>query len=161
MVRVIGSAVFLAALWLVMSGVYKNLTMALGAFAVVLSLYIARRMDRVDGHQVELDLNPLKTFRYFLWLMVEIAKANWAATKVILAPTMPLRQHLFRVPYTQRTELAQVMFANSITLTPGTITVEVEDREFMVHALNFSEDDIDALADMDAQVKATERVRGT
>jgi len=91
-----------------------------------------------------------------LW---EIAKANWNVTKIILAPAMPIRQHLFAVPCTQRTDLGQVIFANSITLTPGTISVETDPGSFLVHALAFSPADIDALADMDERVTATERGR--
>jgi multicomponent Na+:H+ antiporter subunit E len=69
---------------------------------------------------------------------------------------MPIHQNLFQVPYTQRTDLGQVVFANSITLTPGTVSVETEEGYFLVHAISYSADDMDALADMDARVSATE-----
>jgi multicomponent Na+:H+ antiporter subunit E len=49
-----------------------------------------------------------------------------------------------------------VIFANSITLTPGTVSVETEEGYFLVHAISYSADDMDALADMDARVSATE-----
>ena len=71
---------------------------------------------------------------------------------------MPIRQHLFRVPTSQTTELGQVIFANSITLTPGTITVETEGHGLLVHAISYSEDDDKALAEMDRRVSATEAV---
>jgi multicomponent Na+:H+ antiporter subunit E len=69
---------------------------------------------------------------------------------------MLIRQNLFTVPYTQRTDLGQVIFANSITLTPGTVSVETETGHFLVHAVSYTENDMDALADMDARVSATE-----
>ncbi len=58
-------------------------------------------------------------------------------TKIILAPSMPIRQHLFVVPLTQGSDLGQTIFANSITLTPGTISVEVSEggRAIWVHAI--------------------------
>jgi multicomponent Na+:H+ antiporter subunit E len=92
--------------------------------------------------------------------MVEIAKANWAVTKIILSPNMPIRQHLFAIPFSQRTDLGQVIFANSITLTPGTITIETESDDFLVHAVSYSDSDLEALADMDRRVTATESEGG-
>jgi len=65
-------------------------------------------------------------------------------------------QTMFEVPVTQKSEIAQVVFANSITLTPGTVTVESEDDNFIVHALDFGDGDMEALADMDARVSAIE-----
>ena len=88
--------------------------------------------------------------------MVEIAKANWAVTKLILAPKIHLRQHMFPVRYTQISDLGQVIFANSITLTPGTISVECEQGHFLVHAVDYSADDNLALADMDHRISRTE-----
>ena len=146
----------LFALWLLMSGIYKPLIVGLGVASVLLVVFVVRRMDEVDEDRLELRLKPMKFIGYFGWLLVEIAKSNLAVTRLILAPDMPLRQHLFRAPYTQKSDLGQVIFANSITLTPGTISVEVEDGEFLVHALDYSDDDMDALAEMDARVTATE-----
>jgi len=156
-VRTIGAVVVLAALWLLMSGVYKPLVVILGAGSVLVTVWVVRRMDSEDGDQLRIELSPLKFTGYILWLLVEIAKANWAVTKTILSPKMPIRQHMFKVPFTQKTDLGQVIFANSITLTPGTITIETEDDEFLVHAVSYSGDDLEALADMDARVTAMER----
>ena len=157
--RFLGTSVTLMALWLLMSGLYETLLIGFGVASVALTVFVIRRMDRVDGDGLEIGLNPIAFLKYFLWLLVEIAKANWAVTKLILAPKLATRQHLFRVPHTQRTDLGQTIFANSITLTPGTISVETEEGHFLVHALNYSDDDIDAIADMDARVTATEAKR--
>ena len=54
---------------------------------------------------------------------------------VILNPRLAIRPRLVRVKGSQKTELGQVIYANSITLTPGTITLDVRDGEFLVHAL--------------------------
>jgi multicomponent Na+:H+ antiporter subunit E len=63
---------------------------------------------------------------------------------------------MFVVPYTQRSDLAQVVFSNSITLTPGTISVETEQEHFLVHALSYGpSDDVD-LAQMDRRVSGIE-----
>ena len=156
MLRNLGVIIILFALWLLMSGLYyKTLITGLGFASVLFALYMVRRMDAVDEDQLEINLNPFKFLSYMVWLMVEVAKANWAVTKLIVSGR-DLHQHMFYVPYTQKTDLAQVIYANSITLTPGTITVETEPGRFLVHAVEYSDDDPDALADMDARVTATE-----
>ena len=158
--RTIGIAIVFFALWLLMSGIFEPFIIGLGAASVLLTLFITSRMDAQDGDRVKLLLAPVKYTRYLAWLMLEIARANWSVTKIILARDMPIRQHLFKTPYTQKTDVGQVIFANSITLTPGTITVETEDGHFLVHAVSWSEDDPDALADMDARITACETTGG-
>ena len=158
--RTIGIAIVFFALWLLMSGIFEPFIIGLGATSVLLTLFITSRMDSQDGDRVKLLLAPVKYTRYLAWLMLEIARANWAVTKIILARDMPIRQHLFKTPYTQKTDVGQVIFANSITLTPGTITVETEEGHFLVHAVSWSEDDPDALADMDARITACETAGG-
>lgn len=155
--RTIFTAVFLFALWLLMSGIYKPMIIGFGAVSVVLIMVVTRRMDAADGDRVQLGLKPLAFLGYLIWLLVEIAKANWAVTRIVLSPKMPIRQHLFKVPFSQKTDLAQVLFANSITLTPGTISVETGPDDFLVHALAYCAEDNLALAEMDRQVSLTER----
>ena len=155
-VRTIFTAFVLTALWLLMSGLYKPLILGFGAASVVLVVFVVRRMDAVDGDQFAIRLKPIGFLRYVIWLLVEIAKSNWAVTKIVLSPKMPIRQHLFDVPTSQVTDLGQVIFASSITLTPGTISVETEEGHFLVHALNYDDSDLDALADMDARITAVD-----
>ncbi len=158
MVRVIIGAVGLAILWLLMSGIWdKPLILAFGIVSVFLSILIGKRMDAADGEQLRYAIDPIATIKYAYWLLLEIAKSNIAVSKVILSGSLPERQKLFMVPVSCKTELAQVVFANSITLTPGTITVETEFDQFIVHALDFGDGDMDALAEMDARVAAIEK----
>lgn len=154
--RSIAIGIVLFALWLLLSGIYTPMITGLGFASSLLVLVIIKRMDTQDGDRVEIHLSPFRFAKYMVWLMVEIARANWAVTKTILSRNMNIRQHLFTVPYTQKTDLAQVIFANSITLTPGTITVETEDGQFLVHAVSYSDDDPAAIADMDARITACE-----
>jgi len=155
-VRAVATAAILFLLWLAMSGVYQPLTIGFGAMSAIVATYVIHRMNVVDEDRVPLELHPLRMVQYWVWLMVEIAKSNIAVTKIILARDMPIRQNFFTAPCTEKSELAQVIFANSITLTPGTITVETEDDHFWVHALAYSADDPDALMDMDARVLSVE-----
>lgn len=160
-VRTIGTALLLMALWLLMSGLYEPMIIGFGVASVLVVLIVAKRMDAVDGEHLDIRLKPVKTAQYIAWLLVEIAKANWVITKIVLSPGMPIRQHLFSVRSTQRSDLGQVIFANSITLTPGTVSVEVEPGHFLVHALAYSAHDHIALADMDRRVTAIEATGAT
>ena len=72
---------------------------------------------------------------YIVVLLVEIVRANVAITRLVLAPEISVEPCLVRFRTPLRTEAARVALANSITLTPGTITVSLEDDEFVVHAL--------------------------
>jgi len=147
----------LVALWLLMSGIYdKSLILIFGAISVALAVWVGKRMDAADGEQLPFPLNPIAVFKYLMWLLVEIAKSNWAVTKVILSGKNPDHQKIFWAPVTQKSDVGQVVYANSITLTPGTITVETQGDHFLVHALDFGDGDMEALADMDARVSAIE-----
>ncbi len=140
-----------------MSGIYKPLLIGLGFASVLLVLYITKRMDALDNDRIEIQLSPFRLVKYLTWLMMELVYSNWAVTKIILSRKMSVRQHLFTVPYTQKTDIGQVIFANSITLTPGTITVETEGGHFLVHALAYNSEVPASLANMCARVTETEK----
>lgn len=155
MLHAIGLGLGLSALWLLLSGFFEPLLLSLGLISVLLCVYLAHRMDVVDHETMPLHISN-GILSYLVWLTIEVAKANWAVTKVILSPKMALDQRFITVPTTQRDDLGRVIYANSITLTPGTITVEIEPGSFLVHALTKDAADMNALADMDARVTAIE-----
>lgn len=158
--RSVGAVIFLLGLWLLLSGIYTPMIIGFGVASALTVVFVNRRMDAVDNDRLDVRLKPIEFVKYFGWLLVEIAKANWAVTKIILSPKMPINQHLFTIPHSQKTDLGQVIFANSITLTPGTISVETEAGEFLVHAVDYGDEDMAALADMEHRVCAVENVGG-
>ena len=121
-------------LWLLLSGFFKTLLISLGLASVALVVWIAHRMDVIDheGHPIHL---TMRAFLYWPWLIVEIIKANINVARVILRRKMPINPSLVEVKATQETELGQVVYANSITLTPGTVTVAIDKDIMTVHAL--------------------------
>ena len=154
--KAVAFALVLFALWLALSGLFKPLLLALGLASTGLVVAIVGRLGILDAEGVPLTVRFWRMVRYFGWLLVEVLKADWAVTKVILSPAMGLAQQFLRVPATTRTDLAKVVFANSITLTPGTITVETAGDAFIVHALTQELADMDALVAMNDRVCATE-----
>ena len=133
----------LAIAWALLSGHGEPLIVGLGVISVILVAYISHRMDVVDdeSHSVNLTWH---VFTYWPWLIWQILKANIDVTKVILR-SGPIRPVMFRVRAVQRSDLHQVIFANSITLTPGTVTVGHEDGMLTVHAL--TSDGVDDIVD--------------
>ncbi len=81
-------------------------------------------------------LKPLALAGYWAWLLWEIGKANFDVMRRIWDPAMPLSPTVFRVPAAGMSDLAQVTYANSITLTPGTIAINLSDDAIEVHALS-------------------------
>ena len=132
---IIGLSLSLTTFWILMSGIYTPLILFLGFVSIVFVLYLTRRMDAVDEDVFEFRLNR-KYFFYWSWLAKEIFKANIDVSKVILSPKMKLSPRMVRVPLSQSNELATVIYANSITLTPGTVSVDIEGNEIIVHALS-------------------------
>ncbi|ANV99511.1 hypothetical protein LMTR13_04280 [Bradyrhizobium icense] len=132
--RHLGLAGFLFAFWLVLSGHYTPMLVAAGAVSAVLCVLamIRGRVADAEGFPIEL-LSGAVT--YFPWLLREIAKSAWAVTKIILHPNLPISPTMTVVRASQRTSTGVATYANSITLTPGTITVGVNGSELTVHAL--------------------------
>ncbi len=125
----------LSALWLLLSGHFAEpLLLALGALSVAFVVFIAHRMDVVDHEGHPIQLSP-RAVRYFPWLLWEIVKANIDVAKIILRRRMPLSLRVFTTQGRQRSELGLTIYANSITLTPGTVTIAVDGECLTVHAL--------------------------
>ena len=124
----------LAAIWQLWSGHTETLILVFGLLSCLIVTLMARRMDRTDGSFVDWML-AARSLLYVPWLLLEIVKSNLQVAGVILNPRLAIRPRLVRVKGSQKTELGQVIYANSITLTPGTITLDVRDGEFLVHAL--------------------------
>lgn len=131
-VLTLGGSLF--AVWLLLSGHLEPLLLGLGLLSCALVVVIAVRMDVVDHEGVPVHLTR-HLLAYLPWLVKEMVKANLAVMRVVLSPALPISPTIVRFRGLQKTDLGRVIFANSITLTPGTITVGVRGEELIVHAL--------------------------
>ena len=129
----LGAALFAA--WLLLSGIYQPLLIGLGIASCALVVFLAHRMEVIDqeGHPVHLSW---RAPGYWVWLTVEVIKANVDVARRIVDPSRGISPTMIKVPTSQRTDLGRVIYANSITLTPGTISVIVDDDSITVHALS-------------------------
>ncbi len=124
----------LAAFWLINSGHNTALMLLLGAISIAFVLYISHRMDVVD-HEAQPSHLTLKIPGYHVWLVKEIITANLLVVKHIWLGNKSISPGFTTVTASQKTEIGKVIYANSITLTPGTVTVNLQGDQFMVHAL--------------------------
>lgn len=134
MKHTISLSLSLAAFWLLNSAHYSALMLSLGAISIATVLYIVHRMDVVDHESQPIHLT-LKAPSYFAWLIKEIVFANILVVKHIWLSNKLITPTLMTIKASQKTDIGKVIYANSITLTPGTVTVNMEGDLFMVHAL--------------------------
>ena len=132
--RTLSLFVLLFLTWLLLSGIYTGLLLGFGVLSCLLVIAICRRMKIVDpeGHPIHLIPGLLRYMPWFLWAIV---KSNLDVVRRIVHPRLPLSPCVIRVEASQKTHLGQVIYANSITLTPGTVSVETDEGTIDVHAL--------------------------
>ena len=137
--------------WLLLSGHYTPFLLMLGVASCALVVLVTLRMDVADreGHPLHLTWRALI---YWPWLLIEIVKANIDIARRIMSPSLRISPTLFRVRASQTSDLGQVIYANSITLTPGTISVDVANGEILVHALSREGADSLIAGEMDRRV---------
>ncbi len=159
MLQKIGLIAALALAWILWSGYFKPLLLGFGVVSVLTCAYLAWRMRRTDGEGAGFSIldhiHQLAT--YWPWLLVEVAKSNIDVAKIVLARKIDLDPVMINVTSTQQTGMGRVIYGNSITLTPGTITVDMEGDQLMVHALTQAGADGVRSGDMDRRVTALER----
>lgn len=127
-------AVLLAIFWLVLSGYYTALLLSLGVVSVALVVWFLWRMNRVDKSPITL-YPGLGGVSYLAWLMWQVVLSNVDVAKRIWDPKLPIDPTWQRLDVKQASPLQRTLYANSITLTPGTLTTDVHDDHFMIHAL--------------------------
>ena len=125
--------VFYFVIWLLLSGHYDPLLLTLGVLSCLTCLYVTWKAKFIDEEGLPLHL-LIRLPIYTLWLFKEIIKANIDTAKIIILNN-PDPQN-FRVKSSQKTEAGKVTYANSITLTPGTVTTVLDGDILEVHALS-------------------------
>jgi multicomponent Na+:H+ antiporter subunit E len=134
MLRLASLLIALYAFWILMSGYFTAFLLSAGFGSALAVTWLARRMYSLDheAHPAHLTAAALG---YWPWLLKEIWKAGLQVSKIILDPALPISPTLVRFKPGQQSTVGLVTHANSITLTPGTITVQAGRDEFLVHGL--------------------------
>jgi multicomponent Na+:H+ antiporter subunit E len=128
-------AVTLSVAWLLWSGFFKPHLLLLGMFSVGITTFLAVRMnyfDHIDGlHYIGFRL-PL----FWAWLLKEIVLSSILVARLVWSPSLKIRPRLVKIRREQDVELPQVIMGNSITLSPGTITIDIDETGLLVHCIN-------------------------
>ncbi len=147
------AALFL--LWLLLSGESKGLLLGAGLLSALLVAWITRRMDLVDGEGKGL-VPGWGVLAYWPWLAWQVVLSNLDVAWRVLHPRLPIHPRVLRIPASQHTDLGRVTFANSITLTPGTVSMDIRGDEIEVHALSQEAEEGLRSGEMDRRVCAME-----
>jgi multicomponent Na+:H+ antiporter subunit E len=142
-IQTAGRFVVLFAFWLILSGKLDAEYLTFGAVAAALVTFVTKdlfgaaqsqRVKKTAGG-ASFATKGWRLFCYFAWLLCSIVAANFQVAYLVLHPRLPIQPGLLRFGTRLRSRVGQVMLANSITLTPGTITVELTDGNYLIHAL--------------------------
>lgn len=150
----------LFALWLLLSGYFTHATLlCFGVASVMLTVWLSDRAGVMDGEGVPTRVFP-GIITYMLWLTFEIGKANIAVAREVLRPKLKLSPKMIHIPARQASDLGKTIFGNSITLTPGTVTIDLHDDSILVHALTEDLADVEGIISMGEKVCAFDGEEG-
>lgn len=127
-------AILLFGFWLMLSGYFQPLLLTFGVISVAIVLVVIKRMDNVDQQPKQVSTGH-RILRYFLWLISEIIRSSYHVTKLIWGSKSSISPSLSKISVAKIPHNTRVLYANSITLTPGTLSVDLAGDELTVHAL--------------------------
>lgn len=143
--------VFLAVLWWILSGYTKPLLLSLGVVSIAFTTFMSYRMKVVDEESHPTHVT-LKLIRLWMHLIADIVRGNIMVARIILGLERDFRPRFVEGPVRQDSELGRVVLANSITLSPGSATMDIREDFVVAHAINDqAAHDIES-GDMDAWV---------
>lgn len=132
--HVIGLFLTLAALWLLNSGIYNGLMLTLGFVSVCFAIWVASRMDIIDSESQPLHIST-KLPGYYLWLAKKIVQSNIDVVIRVWRGPSSISPCTAYLPCDHSSEVNRVIYANSITLTPGTVAMDLKQDTVFVHSL--------------------------
>lgn len=153
--RFILHSITLAVLWWLLSGQTKPFLLQCGVVTILFVTWISGRMRLLDDESQPFRMLP-RLLLYAPWLLWQVVLSNWDVVKRVWTPGLGIAPEVIRVPCELKTGFGRVTYANSITLTPGTVTIEAGDGEFLVHALHDEAAAGLETGDMHARVKRVE-----
>ena len=148
----------LAIFWLTSSGYFNGFLLSMGALSCLFALWIGRRMVIVDDESVPVQIGIIPMARYFFWLVKQIALSNKALIKIVMSEKPEIKRALFKITTSPKTSIGKVIMANSITLTPGTVTTSIEADCMQIHALVDPGVDDPTILEIDQRVRALEGI---
>lgn len=149
-------AILLSIIWLANSGHYSVLLLVFGFLSIIFVVWLSHKMDVVDNESQPVDIT-LKLPSYYWWLFIKIVQGNIDVVKRVWSPRLNINPGVATFPVHQKTEMGRVIYANSITLTPGTIAIDIKDSWITVHSLTKESLEEIAQGEMDSKVLKLEK----
>jgi len=138
--------------WLLWSGIYKPLLLWLGLASCLLSVWLAQRMG---FFQLALPLRSiLRLPAYWWWLLREVIKSSLEVARIVLSPSLPISPTVVELITTETTSTGKVILGNSITLSPGTVIIDMHENRLLVHCL--SRESATQLKELEVQRRAAQ-----
>jgi multicomponent Na+:H+ antiporter subunit E len=122
-------------LWVSLSGYFNPLQLGLGVVSAIAVTWLTMHLGIPTLDRSRLKM-MMRLPRYHLWLTREVLISNLLVAKIILSPNMLLKRTIVYSKPRQNSDLSVTTYANSITLAPGTVTVDINEKGLVVHALN-------------------------
>jgi multicomponent Na+:H+ antiporter subunit E len=123
--------------WILLSGKFDAFHLSLGVISCALVTFMSHDLF-IERKKLspKIIVESIRFIKYIPWLLYQIVLSNIHVASLVLSPRMPIDPKIIRYKTKLKTDIALVTFANSITLTPGTITADISDGEYIVHALS-------------------------
>jgi multicomponent Na+:H+ antiporter subunit E len=132
--RLLSAVIFLFLVWLLWGGLYKTPVLQLGIASCVLVVWLTLRMNVPGGDSPRVGLlwrMPL----YWIWLLGQMVVSNVQVLRLVLGPRAALSPRVVEVQAQAASKFARTLLGNSITLTPGTLTIHIDGNMITAHCL--------------------------
>ncbi|MEM9256304.1 MAG: Na+/H+ antiporter subunit E [Pseudomonadota bacterium] len=131
--QLVGLLLVLLLSWALWSGIYKPLLLGLGFGSCVLSLWLAKRMG---FFRMAMSLHSLLRLpALWWWVLKEVIKSSLEVARIVLSPSLPIQPELVELDTQLESDAGKVILGNSITLSPGTVTIDLHENQLLVHCL--------------------------
>lgn len=133
--RFLVSFISFAAFWWLCSGQTSPFLLKSGLVVCLAVAWLTARMGLADEESQPLAMLP-RLVRYAPWLFKQVVRSNWDVVRRVWAPRIPIAPQVIEVPCGLQTGFGRATYANSITMTPGTVTIDTGQDTYLVHALH-------------------------
>ncbi len=134
--RFIATFIILVGFWLLLSGHYDLFHISIGILCCALVSQVSHNLLFANPRAGDMRVIVKRFIMYIPWLLYQIVLSNFHVAYLALGPRRLIDPKIIKFKSKLESDISMVTFANSITLTPGTITVDVKDGVYYVHAVS-------------------------
>jgi multicomponent Na+:H+ antiporter subunit E len=133
-IRILIATVVLFSVWLLLSGHFGLLLLSLGLLSSIFVAWVSEKLGLFNSDYTTLKLNS-KLPKFLPWFFIEVIKSNIDVSFRILHPKLPIEPNIITLDVSHHSDVATAVYANCITLTPGTYSLDLNADNIVVHSL--------------------------